>query len=152
MRSTTTPKWILLFTLLLTLAGVLAHSHVARADSNCAIPALDGDKVPFPISIKGVNTKYALAENETYILTGTIELFMTREMFKIDLDSQPWLASPKRIANPYYPIDPAQVPLVRKFIGQKVQMVVVTRHGDSESVGGQAGLMLSPIIAPVSFE
>jgi len=120
----------------------------ADPQSICVIPKIDGDKVPFPL--KAANTKFELAENETYLLNGTIVSQDGKVLFKLDFNSQPWLATNKRAQFPYFLVDATET-IVRKFNGSLVQMAVVVRKNEVQS-GGQElnnGLMLNVIATPV---
>ncbi len=118
----------------------------------CAIPALDPDKIPFPI--KDANTHYELAENENYVLNGFVITMNGQVAFRLDLESQPWLATERRTHYPYFVIDPDHVALVRKFEGQRVQLAVTARHSEVATQGDfwATGVMLSPLIPPIPFE
>lgn len=115
----------IIISLLLLVAGTSAFA------GECIIPKLDLDKVPFPI--KSANTKFDLAEGETYILNGTVVKKDSKYYFQIDFESQPYLATPNRIANPYFAIDASDFDLIRKVgSGELVQMAVVIKKIVSE--------------------
>ena len=117
--------------------------------SICVIPKVDGERVPFPL--KNANTKFELAENETYILNGTIVQEDGKSFFKVDFNSQPWLATQKRTQFPLFMIDSNDATMMRKFNGNLVQMAVVVRKQDVSS-GGQewdSSLVLDVIASPL---
>lgn len=121
----------------------------ADPGSMCVIPKIDGDKVPFPL--KNANTKFELAENETYILNGFIVQHEGKAFFKVDFNSQPWLATQKRTQFPFFMIDSNDTTLMKKFNGNLVQMAVVVRKKDV-STGGQewdSSLILDVIANPI---
>lgn len=121
----------------------------ADPHSVCVIPKIDSDKVPFPL--KNANTKYELAENETYILNGFIVNQDGKPYFKVDFNSQPWLATSKRTQFPYFMIDSNDVTMMSKFGGNLVQMAVVVRKKDVSNNGQewQSALVLDIIASPV---
>jgi hypothetical protein len=147
-------KGIQLFCLALLLA-VTNGTISARAQmviqpiQGCAIPKLDGDKVPFPL--KTANTKFELAENETYLLNGYVVQQEGKPYFKIDFQSQPWLATYSRTQFPFVPVD-ADDPLVLAMpANQLVQMAVVVRR-EKAATGGHEykdGLRFDLIVPPV---
>ena len=117
--------------------------------SVCVIPKIDGERVPFPL--KSANTKFELAENETYILNGTIVQQDGKSFFKVDFNSQPWLATQKRSQFPFFLIDSNDTTMMKKFSGNLVQMAVVVRKKDVSS-GGQewdSSMVLDVIANPV---
>lgn len=117
--------------------------------SICVIPKIDSDKVPFPL--KSANTKFELAENETYILNGFIVNQDGKAFFKVDFNSQPWLATQKRTQFPFFMIDTNDTTMMKKFNGNLVQMAVVVRKKDVSS-GGQewdSSIMLDVITTPI---
>ena len=115
----------------------------------CVIPKIDGDKVPFPL--KSANTKYELAENETYILNGTIVEQDGKSFFKIDFNSQPWLATQKRAQFPLFMINTNDTTMMKKFSGNLVQMAVVVRKQDVSTSGQEwdSSLSLDMITNPI---
>jgi hypothetical protein len=116
----------------------------------CVIPKIDGDKVPFPL--KSANTKFELAENETYILNGTIVELDGKSFFKVDFDSQPWLATQKRTQFPLFLIDHnSDISMMKKYGGNLVQMAVVVRKRDVSTNGEEwdSSLVLDLLAAPV---
>lgn len=145
-------------------AGVLAWGANAQAQvtlppiaiqptAGCAIPKLDGDKVPFPL--KTANTKFELAENETYLLNGFVSQLDGKPFFKIDFQSQPWLATYHRTQFPYFPIDAEDPAVLSLDPNQLVQMAVVVRRTKASAPSGneyQDGLRLDVIVPPVRVE
>ncbi len=118
----------------------------------CIIPKIDGDKVPFPL--KTANTKFELAENETYILNGTLVEMEGKSFFKVDFNSQPWLATQKRSQFPYFMIDHNDVSMMKKYNGNLVQMAVVVRKHDVSTGGVEwdTSLVLNVLAAPVLIQ
>ena len=106
----------------LILNGVSATAQTVI--SPCLIPKLDGEKVPFPL--KSANTKFELAENETYLLNGFLLTSNGSTYFKIDFDSQPWLATQQRMQNPYFAVN-SDLTMVKQFGGSLVEVAVVVR-------------------------
>lgn len=148
--------------LFLLLIGGVAKSSVVKGDdapavdldpkSICVIPKLDGDKVPFPL--KGANTKYELAENETYILNGTLVQEDGKIFFRIDFKTQPWLATQKRMQFPMFMVDHNDVSMMKKYGGNLVQMAVVVRKKDVSTNGVEwdsslvLNLLANPVVIP----
>ena len=111
------------------------------AGKTCVVSKIDGDKVPFPL--KEANTKFELAENETYILNGFIVTSGDKTFFKVDFDSQPWLATKTRVANPYLLIDPASVTILNRSENSgEVQISVYVQQVSS-------ALVLKVLVPPV---
>ena len=96
----------------------------AQSSNQCLIPKIDGEKVPFPL--KSANTKFELAENETYLLNGYIIMNNGVSYFKIDFETQPWLATQQRLLNPYFAVS-ADVTMVKQYGGSLVEVAVVVR-------------------------
>jgi len=117
----------------------------------CAVPKIDGDKVPFPL--KAANTKFELAENETYILNGTIVAQGGKMLFRVDFTSQPWLATQKRAQFPYFLIN-ATDSVVQKLNGSLVQMAVVVRKNEVAAGGqeGDSGMYFDLITPPLVIQ
>jgi len=146
-----------IFGLLLLVVGIsvaragIVDTPVITLDSNgvCAIPKIDGDKVPFPL--KGANTKYELAENETYILNGTLVQIDGKVYFRIDFKTQPWLATFKRQQFPLFLVDQQDVSVMKKYSGNLVQMAVVVRKKDVSTNGQEwdSSLVLDVLANPV---
>jgi len=118
----------------------------------CVIPKIDGDKVPFPL--KSANTKFELAENETYILNGTLVSQEGKTYFKVDFNSQPWLATQKRTQFPLFLVDHDDVSMMKKYSGNLVQMAVVVRKRDVSTNGEEwdSSLVLNVLAAPVLIQ
>ncbi len=136
-----------LFLTLLLITGMVANAEDPR--NQCVIPKVDGERVPFPL--KNANTKFELAENETYILNGTIVQQDGKSFFKVDFNSQPWLATQKRTQFPFFMIDTADTTMMKKFDGNLVQMAVVVRKKDVSNNGQEwdSSLVLDVIANPV---
>ena len=114
----------------------------------CVIPKIDGERVPFPG--RAVNTKFELAEGESYLLNGTLVVSAGKVYLKVDFGTQPWLETSKMKSHPYFEITSISPATVSQYAGKLVQVAVVTsRDGVSES---QSGLTLSPILPPVLTE
>ena len=124
---------------------------VGNADprSVCVIPKIDGERVPFPL--RSANTKFELAENETYILNGTIVQQEGKSFFKVDFNSQPWLATQKRVQFPLFMIDGTDATPIGKYSGNLVQMAVVVRKQDVSTGGREwdSSMVLDVIASPV---
>jgi len=116
---------------------------------NCVVPKVDGDKVPFPL--REANTKFELAENETYLLNGYIVTQQGKTYFKVDFDSQPWLATRKRLQFPYFPLSADDVNQLKLSTTELVQIAVVARKDDLSTQGQEwsSNLTLQMITAPV---
>jgi hypothetical protein len=149
-------RWTALFfsfALVLSVAvkAVPAQAQVAIGPSQfCAIPKLDGDKVPFPL--KSANTKFELAEDETYLLNGFLVRKDGKVMFKLDFETQPWLATHHREQFPYFPVEADDPKILTAPDTELMQMAVVVRRsltlpGDQE---WRDGLKLDVILPPVS--
>ena len=121
-----------------------------KSGSACVVPKLEGERIPFPL--RKANTKFELAENETYLLTGMVVMMNGRSYFRVDFNSQPWLATEKMLQNPYFPVDEATIS-VGQANGRLVQVAVVARKNDalSQSEGGNTALKLEPIMPPMSI-
>lgn len=118
---------------------------------NCVVPKIDGDKVPFPL--RNANTKFELAENETYLLNGFLYQKEGKYYFKVDFETQPWLMTAKRAQFPYFLINPEDADMVKNSGSDMVQMAVVARKNDV-STGSQEwsnNLKLNLITTPVRF-
>jgi hypothetical protein len=118
----------------------------------CVIPKIDGDKVPFPL--KSANTKFELAENETYILNGTLVEMENKTFFKVDFNSQPWLSTQKRLQFPYFLVDHNDVSMMKKYNGSLVQMAVVVRKRDlsTDGVEWDSSLVLNMLASPILIQ
>lgn len=121
----------------------------ANPKSMCVIPKIDGERVPFPL--KNANSKFELAENETYILNGTIVHQNGKSFFRVDFNSQPWLATQKRTQFPFFLIDSKAATVMKKFNGHLVQMAVVVRKEDVSTNGQEwdSSLVLDVIADPL---
>lgn len=126
----------------------ISGAQVALQNSACVIARVDGERVPFPL--KKANTKFELAQNETYLLNGTVVSMSGRTFFKVDFDSQPWLETEKMLQFPYIPLDDGSIQ-VSQYNGRLVQMAVVARKNDAPGVseGGGLSMKLSVILPPV---
>ena len=118
--------------------------------AGCVIPRLEGERIPFPL--RKANTKFELAENETYLLNGTIVTMNGKSFFKVDFNSQPWLATEKLLQNPYFPVDESTIQ-VRNMSGRVVQLAVVAHQNDtgSQIEGGNSALKLVPILPAAPY-
>jgi hypothetical protein len=148
-------KWSLVGLLFLAIGMVTAQASedtpIISMDQGgvCIIPKIDGDKVPFPL--KGANTKYELAENETYILNGTLVQVDGKIYFRVDFKSQPWLATQKRQQFPLFLVDNHDVSMMKKYGNNLVQMAVVVRKKDVSTNGEEwdSSLVLNVLASPV---
>jgi hypothetical protein len=148
-------KWSWFGVLFLAVGIAIAHASddtpIISMDPGgvCIIPKIDGDKVPFPL--KGANTRYELAENETYILNGTLIQLDGKIYFRVDFKSQPWLATQKRQQFPLFLVDNNDVSMMKKFGNNLVQMAVVVRKKDVSTNGEEwdSSLVLDVLASPV---
>jgi hypothetical protein len=126
--------------------------HQAGPGNGCVIERVDGERIPFPL--RKANTKFELAENETYLLNGTIVARNGRSFFKVDFNSQPWLATERMLQNPLFPVDEGTIQ-VGQYHGRLVQMAVVAHMNDQRGQieGGNGPLKLVPIlpVAPIGY-
>lgn len=137
---------------LILLAGIpVASAQMSNPGNGCVIPKVDGERVPFPL--RKANTKFELAENETYLLNGTIVSRGGRSYFKVDFNSQPWLATERMLQNPFFPVDDSTIS-VGQHNGRLVQLAVVAHLNDqSNQIEGSTPLKLVPILPanPISY-
>jgi hypothetical protein len=145
-------KWLFIAGFFGFIFGLTVGGH-AQAQINlqnpaCVIARVDGERIPFPL--KKANTKFELAENETYLLNGTIVEINGNAYFKVDFKTQPWLGTERMLQFPYIPLDDYSVS-VSQFNGRLVQMAVVARKNDSSSIaeGGASRVRLAPIMPPL---
>jgi hypothetical protein len=68
-----------------------------------------------------------LAIDETYILTGTVDLYGGEAFLRISFAEHPWLASRARKKNPYYRIDDLPSHW-KKYHGQELVIVATARY------------------------
>jgi hypothetical protein len=135
--------------LLLLGGSVGAHAQVINPGNGCVIPKVDGERVPFPL--RKANTKFELAENETYLLNGTIVSRGGRSFFRVDFNSQPWLATERMLQNPFFPVDDSAIQ-VGQHNGRLVQLAVVAHMNDQVSqIEGSTPLKLVPILPATPF-
>ncbi len=135
--------------------GALLGAEGARAQINlmnsaCVIAKVDGERVPFPL--RKANTRFELAENETYLLNGMIVQMDGKTYFKVDFQTQPWLETERMLQFPYLALDEGTVAL-GQYSGQLVQMAVVVRRNTfvSSTEGGTERIRLQPILPPTPF-
>ena len=138
---------VLVMILGMSLTGINAFSKITEPPQ-CVIPKLDLDKVPFPI--KSANTRFDLADGETYVLIGTIVKKDGLFFFQIDFDSQPWLATAARLQNPFFAISQADSQLIQSVgTNELVMMSVVARQSSiALSVEGYTSKIGIELIAP----
>jgi hypothetical protein len=103
-----------------------------------------GERVPFPI--RAANTKFELSEGETYLLNGNLVVIGGLTYLQVDFSSQPWLATSKVKAFPYFEIDSIDPDLLLKYQGRMIQMAVITKREKF------ADLKLSLILPPVLWQ
>jgi hypothetical protein len=123
-------------------------SPVILVNPECVISKIDGERVPFPL--RKANTKFDLAENETYLLNGTIVIMSGRPYFRVDFASQPWLETERMLQFPFIPLEDLPYS-VNMYSGRMVQMAVVARKVAyaSPMEGGAGTVTLRPILPPV---
>ena len=127
--------------------GFLAQS--LSSTSGCVVPKVNGERVPFPL--QKANTKFELSENETYLLNGSLFLINSNTYFKVDFNSQPWLATDKLLHNPYFLIDSMSIAVVARMGGRIVQVAVVARRNVQPIEEGGHPLKLQSIFNPAAF-
>ncbi len=120
--------------------------------SNCVIPKVDGERVPFPL--RAANTKFELSENQTYLLNGTLVQINSQVLFQVDFTTQPWLATEKLMQFPYFPVDSLTVKDVLRYKGQLIQLAVFAQKNDikgSSDEAASANMKLNLILTPASL-
>ena len=123
-----------------------------QSTSNCLIPKIDGERVPFPI--RSANTKFELSPNQTYLLNGTLVQMQGQVFFKVDFDSQPWLATEKLLEFPYFQMPSVQSRLVTHYSGALVQIAVVAQANDASTdpqESATSSMQLNLILAPAAL-
>ena len=115
---------------------------------NCVIPKIDGERVPFPL--QKANSKFELAEGETYLINGTLVFLSGQVFLKVDFNTQPWLATSKLVQNPYFPVSSVNPGAVRRYNGRVVQMAVLAQHDTDGSSAN--GLKLASIMPPMGIQ
>jgi hypothetical protein len=118
-----------------------------NSTQECVIPKVDGERVPFPL--QKANTKFELAEGETYLLNGTLIVSGGKVFLKVDFATQPWLATDKMVAFPYFEVSSIDVSTARQYTGKIVQVAVVTKKDDTQGTSRTADLRLNSILPPV---
>ncbi len=118
--------------------------------NDCVIPRVDGERVPFPKA----NTKFELAENETYLLNGYLVLIKGKVYLKVDFNSQPWLATDQMVKNPFMLVNAVEPALVARYSGRIVQIAVVAHKyensaSQSEFISTRLLSLLPPL--PISI-
>jgi hypothetical protein len=129
-------------------SGGPASAQMSLTSSQCVISKIDGERVPFPL--RKANTKFELAENETYLLNGTIVSMNGRVYFRVDFATQPWLETERMLQFPYIPLEDVSS-LVGQYAGRLVQMAVIARRVESNGAieGTGSGVSLRVILPPV---
>ena len=120
--------------------------------SNCVIPKVDGERVPFPL--RAANTKFELSENQTYLLNGTLVQINSQVLFQVDFTTQPWLATEKLMQFPYFPVDSLTAKDVLRYKGQLIQLAVFAQKNDikgSSDEAASANMKLNLILTPASL-
>ena len=118
-----------------------------EASEDCVIPRIDGERVPFPV--KRANTHFELAEGETYLLNGSLVVLSGKVYLKVDLASQPWLATPKMVSYPYFEVSSIDIPTARSYGGRSVQMAVIAqKSGGGVGIYRPMDLKLNSILPP----
>ena len=120
--------------------GQFQVQNVSPTD-DCVIPRVDGERVPFPKA----NTKFELAENETYLLNGNLVMMKGKVYLKVDFNSQPWLATDAMVRNPYLLVDAVDPALVARYAGKMVQIAVVAHK--HEGAASQPEVMKTRLLS-----
>lgn len=126
-------------------------AQVPTGSANCVIPKVDGERVPFPL--RAANTKFELAQDETYLINGTLTKIANKVYLHVDFASQPWLATEKMMQFPYFAVDSLTESDMSYYTGKLVQVAVVARKVDAMTSGeeNRSALKLSLILPPVSL-
>lgn len=98
----------------------------AGYDEECGIFG-GGGEVPTPF--EAFNQKAELADGEDYLLVGRVVIQPVagsgsdrlQAFLQVDLDVHPWLASARRKANPYYPLE-GSVGFWRQYRGIRIKL------------------------------
>jgi hypothetical protein len=145
-----------LLVLFAALSSVSAEAQIqmpnpvsTRPIPGCNVPKIGGDKVPFPL--RNANSKFELAENETYLLNGHVMQNEGKLYFKVDFETQPWLATAKRVQFPYFLISAEDASEMKGVSNELVQMAVIARKADvsSQNQEWSNGIVLNVITRPV---
>lgn len=104
----------------------LLRSCLANARTECERWAFAGGGNEFPRGLTTDNT-VELAHGERYMLTGAVAIFSNKVWFNIDFDEQPWLASQKRRANPFYRLDD-DMTRWKRYNGQTLTLIVTAQN------------------------
>lgn len=144
----------IILSMFVTLSGYAqenANSIAPEASQACVIPKVNGEHVPFPV--RAANTKFNLAQGETYLLNGTLVQMNNKPFLKIDFVSQPWLATERMLQFPYFPLDSVTAAQIAQYAGKMVQMAVVAdKNVATNNEEEQASpLKLNAILPPVSL-
>lgn len=153
-------NWMVIGLAVLGMATVASSAHAqlqlpkpvpTKPVPNCTIPKIDGDKVPFPL--RSANTRFELAENETYILNGYVVSQSGKTYFQVDFESQPWLATSKRMQFPYFAVSANDaIQMKTAALNDLVQVAVVVRKADVSTQGQEwnSNMVLDVITKPIS--
>lgn len=114
-------------------AQSIVQSLDGGLDKTCAVPAINKDKVPFPF--KTANSKFELAEGETYILKGTVVKVDDLSFFNVDLEAQPWLATKRRVQSPMIYIDSDDQQALQKYSKTQETIEVAFVYRKAETAG-----------------
>lgn len=102
-----------------------------------------GGELPSPFDT--ANHRVELADGEAYLLVGRVVMmqnpgFSTDNRmfpyFRVDLNEHPWLATEKRISQPYYPLEGA-VEDWKKYVGAGKVKLPCTAHGVVKFFGSE---------------
>jgi hypothetical protein len=127
-------------------------AQVVQSNSVCVIPKVDGERVPFPL--RAANTKFELAQDETYLLNGTLIQMNGKVYFKVDFNSQPWLSTEKLLQFPYFPVDSMTTSDLSQYAGKLVQVAVLTKKNEVIVTSGEeqsSNLKFNLIVPPVAL-
>lgn len=104
----------------------LMRTCMNNAKTECQKWAASGGGNEFPRGLS-VDSKVELASGERYIMSGSISIFSNKVWLNVDFDAQPWLASQKRRANPFYRLDD-DMARWRRYNGKNVTIVVTAQN------------------------
>jgi hypothetical protein len=122
--------------LLSAVAGAQQYSQpmspvALGSTEDCVIPRVEGERVPFPL--QKANTKFELAQGETYLLNGMLVVSSGKVYLKLDFVSQPWLATDRMTAHPYLEVTSIDAATARGYANRIVQVAVVAKSMESST-------------------
>lgn len=113
--------------------GLAAFLFVMIVGTIAAVYATERDNdVPFPFDIR--ETRFDLADGETYMLLGTVVVQDSVPYLDLDLKEQTWLATEARKANSLIKLDTKDN--MGSFVGKKVMMRVKVKADQPECLKG----------------